>query len=443
MLRRTRSPRPGRGAARAVDGLRRQPGAGADRADLRWLVRVSPPGDAARAGAGVTGTGPAGSVLDIRWILAAQVGLVLAAVVAGTVGASLAVGVLADRLGRRRTYLALYGALATTGVVYAATDWWPVLATVALLGVLSTEVVESGPFTTVEQAMLASTLTDPKPLVAGFGRYNAVAAAAGSLGALAAAGPSLLRRWLPAAPADQRYFLALGAVALLGGYAATRLSAQVEADPRPRRPEPAPVGRPAPVVWRLAGLFAVDSFAGGFVVQAYLVYWLQHRYAASTAVTGILMFAVGLLQTASFLAAPRIAHRVGLLPTMVFSHLPSNLLLAALAFAPNLATAVGLLLARTALSQMDVPTRQAYVMGLVPPAQRTRAAALTNTARYLTRPAGAALVGPTQLLAPGLPFVLAGAIKTGYDLTLWTWFRRVPLPQPTTEPAAATVGGTR
>src|SRR6266511_3855384 len=280
-------------------------------------------------------------------------------------------------------------------------------------------------------------------LVAGFGRYNAVAAAAGSLGALAAAGPSLLRRWLPAAPADQRYFLALGAVALLGGYAATRLSAQVEADPRPRRPEPAPVGRPAPVVWRLAGLFAVDSFAGGFVVQAYLVYWLQHRYAASTAVTGILMFAVGLLQTASFLAAPRIAHRVGLLPTMVFSHLPSNLLLAALAFAPNLATAVGLLLARTALSQMDVPTRQAYVMGLVPPAQRTRAAALTNTARYLTRPAGAALVGPTQLLAPGLPFVLAGAIKTGYDLTLWTWFRRVPLPQPTTEPAAATVGGTR
>ncbi len=418
----------------------------------------------------MTGTGPAGSVLDIRWILAAQagrafgyglaavllgatlaatglsaaqVGLVLAAVVAGTVGASLAVGVLADRLGRRRTYLALYGALATTGVVYAATDWWPVLATVALLGVLSTEVVESGPFTTVEQAMLASTLTDPKPLVAGFGRYNAVAAAAGSLGALAAAGPSLLRRWLPAAPADQRYFLALGAVALLGGYAATRLSAQVEADPRPRRPEPAPVGRPAPVVWRLAGLFAVDSFAGGFVVQAYLVYWLQHRYAASTAVTGILMFAVGLLQTASFLAAPRIAHRVGLLPTMVFSHLPSNLLLAALAFAPNLATAVGLLLARTALSQMDVPTRQAYVMGLVPPAQRTRAAALTNTARYLTRPAGAALVGPTQLLAPGLPFVLAGAIKTGYDLTLWTWFRRVPLPQPTTEPAAATVGGTR
>jgi predicted MFS family arabinose efflux permease len=183
-----------------------------------------------------------------------------------------------------------------------------------------------------------------------------------------------------------------------------------------------------PVVWRLAGLFAVDSFAGGFVVQAFLVYWLQQRYGASTTVTGVVMFAVGVLQTLSFLAAPRLAHRVGLLPTMVFTHLPSNLLLAAIAFAPNLATATGLLLARAVLSQMDVPTRQAYVMALVPPSQRTRAAAVTNTARYLTRPAGTALLGPAQLLAAGLPFLLAGAIKTGYDLVLWSWFRHVELP---------------
>jgi predicted MFS family arabinose efflux permease len=239
----------------------------------------------------------------------------------------------------------------------------------------------------------------------------------------------------PPPPADQRYFLTLTAIALLGGYAATRLTVRVEADPCEPGPDPDTV-RAVPVVWRLAGLFAVDSFAGGFVVQAFLVYWLQHRYGASTAVTGTVMFAVGLLQTASFLAAPRIAHRVGLLPTMVFSHLPSNLLLAA---APSLKVAVGLLLARTLLSQMDVPTRQAYLMGLVPPGQRTRAAAVTNTARYLTRPAGAALVGPAQLLAPGLPFLLAGAIKTGYDLVLWTWFRRVELPQP----ATTTVGGTR
>jgi predicted MFS family arabinose efflux permease len=193
------------------------------------------------------------------------------------------------------------------------------------------------------------------------------------------------------------------------------------------------------VLWRLAGLFAVDSFAGGFVVQAFLVYWLQHRYGASIIVTGTVMFGVGLLQTASFLAAPAIAHRAGLLRTMVFTHLPSNLLLVALAFAPNLTAAIGLLLARTILSQMDVPTRQAYVMTLAPPEQRTRAAAVTNTARYLTRPIGTALLGPAQLVAAGLPFLLAGTIKTGYDLALWLWFRRVRLPEPT---SATTDGGT-
>ena len=297
---------------------------------------------------------------------------------------------------------------------------------------LSTEVVESGTFTTLEQAMLTTTL-DAKPLVIGFGRYNAIAAAAGSLGALAAAVPHLLRRALPSAPVDQRYFLALTVVAVLGAYAATRLSATVEAGCRPAgvsTSHPDAGTRTVPAVWRLAGLFSIDSFGGGLVVQAFLVYWLQHRYGASTAVAGVVMFTVGLLQTGSFLAAPRIAHRIGLLPTMVFTHLPSNLLLAGLAIAPNLATAVGLLLARTVLSQMDVPTRQAYVMTLVPAGQRTRAAAVTNTARYLTRPVGTALLGPVQLLAPGLPFLLAGAIKTGYDLTLWTWFRHIRVPEP-------------
>lgn len=403
--------------------------------NARWILSAQ----AARAfGYGLAAV-LLGATLAASGLTGAQVGLVLAAVVAGTVAASLLVGTAADRIGRRRTYLALYLALAATGAVYASTSRWPVLAAVALVGVLSTEVVESGPFTTVEQAMLATVTPHAKPLVTGFGRYNAIAAAAGSLGALAAATPALMRRLLPAAPPDQRYFLILSVVALLGAYAATRLGSAVEANAQ----TPATVDEPdrtVPVVWRLAGLFAVDSFGGGFVIQAFLVYWLQHRYGASTALTAMVMFAVGVLQTASFLAAPHIAHRVGLLPTMVFTHLPSNLLLVALAFAPTLATAIGLLLARTILSPMDVPTRQTYVMTLVPPGQRTRAAAITNTARYVTRPIGAALLGPAQLVAPGLPFLLAGAIKTGYDLTLWTWFRHVPLPEPVRTPART--GGT-
>ncbi len=309
---------------------------GANTADIGWILTAQ----AGRAfGYGLAAV-LLGATLAARGLTPPQVGLVLAAVVADTVVASLVVGALADRLGRRRTYLGLYLALAGTGVVYASTSRWPVLAAAALVGVLSTEVVESGPFTTVEQAMLATAATDQKPLVTGFGRYN----------------------------------------------------------------------------------------------------WLQHRYTASTTLAGVVMFVVGLLQTASFLAAPRIARRIGLLPTMVATHLPSNLLLAALAIAPSLSAAVGLLLARTALSQMDVPTRQAYVMTLVPAGQRSRAAAVTNTARYLTRPVGTALLGPAQLLPPELPFLLAGAIKTGYDLTLWTWFRHVLLPEPT--PAGTPSGGT-
>lgn len=385
-----------------------------------------------------------GSTLAASGLNATQVGLLLAAIVAGTVLASLAVGAVADRVGRRRTYLGLYALLAVTGVVFASTSRWPVLVAMALVGVLSTEVVESGPFTTVEQAMLATVQPDPRPLVAGFGRYNAIAAAAGSLGALAGALPAAVRQAWPDGPADRRYFAALTVVALLGIVATVRLSPAVEAAALGHASSPA--APTAPVVWRLAGLFAVDSFAGGFVVQAFLVYWLQQRYGASTTVTGVVMFALGVLQTLSFLAAPRLAHRVGLLPTMVFTHLPSNVLLAAVAFAPNLATAIGLVLARAALSQMDVPTRQAYVMALVPAAQRTRAAAVTNTARYLTRPAGTALLGPAQLLGAGLPFLLAGAVKTGYDLVLWAWFRHVELPDHTAaadpqRPALAT-GGT-
>jgi predicted MFS family arabinose efflux permease len=161
--------------------------------------------------------------------------------------------------------------------------------------------------------------------------------------------------------------------ALAGMVIAHRLSSAVE---RPVPLEattstPAPVlGVSRPAVARLAGLFAMDSFGGGFVVQAFIAFWLAERFDASVTVIGVMFFAVGLLQTASFLAAGPLADRVGLLPTMAFTHLPSNILLVAVAFAPNLAVAIGLLLARVVLSQMDVPTRQAYVMVLVEPTER-------------------------------------------------------------------------
>ena len=180
----------------------------------------------------------------------------------------------------------------------------------------------------------------------------------------------------------------------------------------------------------LSALFAVDSFGGGFVIQSFIAYYLADRYDASVEQLGVVFFALGVLQTASFLAAPRLAERFGLLNTMVFTHLPSNLLLAAIAFAPTLTVAVALLLARQTLSQMDVPTRQAYVMALVRPDERTAAAGSTNTARYLVRPVGPLLAGAAQHVAIGFPFLLAGSIKSTYDLVLWRWFRHVELDDP-------------
>jgi MFS family permease len=391
-----------------------------------------------------------GTALHRSGLGSGQVGVVLGAVVAGTILASLAVARWSDQVGRRHCYIALYVTLAVAGTVFALTANVVLLVLVALTGALSTDIVDNGPFTTMEQAMLATELAG-RERIRGFGVYNAVAAAAGSLGALCAALPGLIRRAVPGLPSDQRFFLVFVPVALVGAWVATRLGTSVEAEAdvacRNRGAPRTSLARSRPIVVRLAALFAADAFGGGFVVQAFIAYWFEAKFHTSLAVMGVVFFAVGVLQTVSFLAAARLADRFGLLPTMVFSHLPSNVLLAAIAFAPTLAVAIGLLLARSLLSSMDVPTRQAYVMALVDPAERTAAAGYTNSARYMVRPFGPVLGGIGQSLFFGFPFLAAGVIKGGYDLVLWRWFRNVPLPDDTVAevlahrpPGPATVG---
>ena len=269
---------------------------------------------------------------------------------------------------------------------------------VALTGALSTEVVESGRFTSLEQAMLASDLEGPNR-VRGFGVYNAVATVAGATGALAAAVPQRIREVWAGAPPDERWFLVFVPIAGLGAAMAARLSVAVEHGARvPGAPvtgaRSAPLGASRPVR-------RLTRHGGGRLRRG--------RPPADR----------------SFLVAPRLAERYGLLRTMVFTHLPSNLLLALIPTAPNLTAAVALLLGRVTLSQMDVPTRQAYVMALVTPEERTAAASVTNSARAITRPAGPVLAGVVQSAALGAPFVVAAVVKSAYDLTLWQWFRRV------------------
>jgi MFS family permease len=354
----------------------------------------------------------------------AEVGLVLGALLAGTALCSLLLAHYGDRVGRRRSYRLLLVAMGAAGTVFAVTTWPPALVLAALTGTVSTEVVESGPFTSLEQAMLPHTV-NPAGRTRLFGRYNVVATLAGAAGALAAGGPALLGRWLPALPATQRWLLAYPLAAAVGLAVAARLSPAVEAAVGSHTRTP-PLHHSRRIVYRLAGLFALDSFGGGFVVQAFIAYWFARRFGASPELLGLVFFTIGLLQALSFQLAVRLAERIGLLPTMVFTHLPSNLLLAAVAFAPNLASALTLLLARFALSQMDVPTRQAYVVGVVDPSERTAAAAYTNTARYLVRPlaplvAGALLQGAWL----GTPFLVAGALKSAYDLGLYRLFRNI------------------
>ena len=229
----------------------------------------------------------------------------LAATVAGTAFASVLVARHGDRFGRRRSYALLYLLLAGTGVVFAYADVaWPLMLA-GLVGALSTEVIESGPFTSLEQAMLATDLAGRRR-VHGFGLYNAVAALAGSLGALAAALPAQARNLWATAPADQAWFLLFVPVGLAGVLLASRLSDRVEAVTGPGVP-PSGITRSRRTVTRLSALFAMDSFAGGIAVSAFIAYWLTAQFDASATTVAVTFAGLGLLQTASFLLAPVLA----------------------------------------------------------------------------------------------------------------------------------------
>ena len=396
-----------------------QPGRGRSRlsADARRILAVQ----ALRAFAYGLGSILIGVTLARSGLSGGEVGAVLGALLAGAALGSFALARAGDRIGRRRWYVGLLVVMGLAGTVFALTDSMPLLVLAALTGTISTEVVESGPFTTLEQAMLpqAAGTHDPTSL---FGTYNIVATLAGSLGALGAAAVSLLDL------DPQQLMLVYPVVALAALVPALHITAAMEPARRRTGPPGGSLRRSRGVVHRLAGLFALDSFGGGFVTQAFIAFWFVESFGTSTATLGVVFLGVGFLQAVSFRVAVRLAGRIGLLRTMVFTHLPSNVLLACIALAPTEAVAIALLLGRVALSQMDVPTRQAFVVAVVHPDERTAAAGTTNGARYVTRPFGALLSGPLLQLSLGAPFVVAGALKSVYDLGLYAAFRRVRLP---------------
>jgi MFS family permease len=365
-----------------------------------------------------------GALLAARGYSHLRAGLLLMSLIAGTAASSLVVGAVADRVGRRRCYRVFFLLIAVAGAsVAAGANYW-LMVLLGLTGALSTDVVDNGPATTLEQTMLAGEDAGSARV---YGRYNAIGAASGALGALCAslAGAGAGSHGAGAG-ARAELFAILVPVGLAGALFAARMTPAVEAMTREgERAGRTRLGASRPTVLRLAALFAVDAGGGGLVTTGFLSYYLAQRYDVSISQLGWLFFAVAVVQAISVLLAPRLAARFGLVATMVGTHLPSNVLLASIAFAPTFPVAVALLLARTTLSQMDVPTRQALVMSVVSPEERTAAAAVTNAARYTVRPVGPLIAGAAQQVALGAPLLIAGVVKGCYDLALWRWAKRM------------------
>ena len=348
--------------------------------------------------------------LERRGLSAGLIGLTVGLGLAAASLSGLASAGLAARVGRRRT-LAVSGVLmALTGLDLALATQPALLVVSGVTGMLGAASVDLGPFASVEQAVLAEAAPPAARNIA-FARYSLTGGlfnAAGGLSATLASGPAWTRA----------FFLVYAALGLATAVLPMFMSERVET------PAIAPAfGSFRPLVG-LAALFALDSLGGGFVANAVIAYWLHVRFGVGAGLLGPVFAGVALLQTLSYEASGRLSSRFGLVNTMVFTHLPSNLLLLAVPFSPTLQWAIGLLLARFALSQMDVPARQAYVVSIVPPAERAGAVAMTGAVRGVAQSFGPALAGiAIGTAAFGVPFFAAGGLKIVYDLTLFKAFR--------------------
>jgi len=371
--------------------------------------------------------------LERRGFSAAAIGGVFTATLVEDAVFTILVASLAQRVGRRRVLLGSAFLITAAGAMLAMSRDPAVIVIAAVLGTLSPNGQEAGPFSALEQALLPDTVA-AKARTRAFAWYNIFGFLPSALGALAA---GVWQRAGRAMGLDEiaSYQSMLWVYSLLGVALAvvySRLPHRLDAPP-PAAARPAGwrmgLHRSRGVVLQMSALQALDSLAGGFVVQALLVYWFHLRFGAGPEVLGPLFFGTSLLSAASFLVAARLADRFGLLQTAVFTHIPSNVLLMLIPLAGSLPVAAGLLLARHLLSQMDVPTRQAYTMALVDADERAATAGFTASARGLAAAVAPVFTGfALARAATGLPFFLAGGLKIVYDLALYFRFRHVRLP---------------
>jgi MFS family permease len=356
-----------------------------------------------------------------------QIGLVATAALLGSAATTLTIGFLAPRYDLRTLLLACAALMVATGVVLPNGQHFIFIAAIAFIGTMNPTTGDIGVHVPLEQAALAQQASD-KERTRIFARYSLVGALSIAAGALAAGAPDLLASFgMNKTRALQVMFYLYAALGLVGAafYAQLPHSKVKEAEARTTA-----LGPSRKTVYKLAALFSLDSFAGGFAVQSLMALWLFERFGLSLAGASIFFFWSNVLTAFSYPVAARLGTRFGLVNTMVFTHIPSSLCLILAAFSPNLIIVLALLLVRSALSQMDVPTRTSYVMAVVTPAERTAAASVTAVPRSLASSISPAMAGALLSTSfAGLPLVICGVLKIVYDLSLLFSFRHIKPPE--------------
>jgi MFS family permease len=365
---------------------------------------------------------------------ALAIGTILTSTLIGSSCLTMLVGMIAHRFHRRRMLLAACLLMALTGLGFAFLGaYWPLMV-VAFVGTMNPSSGDVSLFLPLEHTSLAQTV-DPRRRTALFARYSLVGSLVGAIGTLAASLPDVAERWTGIDPtvAIQAMFLLYGAIGAAAFVLYLRLSPAVEAV---AEAPPAPLKESRGIVYRMMALFALDAFGGGFLAQSILALWFFQAYGLSVTTTASILFWCSICASVSQLVAVPVSERFGLINTMVFTHLPANLSLVLLPFAPNLPTAIALLLIRGALSQMDVPTRTSYVMAVVTPEERPAAASLTAIPRSFAQAVAPSLAGYLLTVSSfGWPILIGGGVKAIYDVLLLIVFRKVKPPEETAGPS--------
>jgi MFS family permease len=358
------------------------------------------------------------------------IGFILSATLANSVIFNLFSSFFADRIGRKKVLIMYAALMAISGSIFLFTDNFIALIIAAFIGTINVTGAETGAFLSIEQAILPQTIRNAKKRNAVFAIYNMVGTFAMSVGILLSAIPQIIEKNFGFSTTDS--FKPLFLIYISAGISITIiyffLSKQIEVHKHSSKKSFSSNISPKSkqIILKLSSLFALDSFAGGFVIQSIVSFWFFTKFGVDLATLSIIFSVAGVITAISFFFAAKIADRIGLINTMVFTHIPSNILLILVAVAPTLPMAMTLYLARMSLSQMDVPTRQAYIVSVVEENERTAAAGITNTSRNVAQAISPSLTGIIiHSLWISAPFVIGGLLKIAYDVGIFVNFRKI------------------